>query len=211
MSLQVSNMEDLFLRYLSQLTQEHPYILLETDEESTTISLGYETCNEEKKELSHLKFFACEKYSIKLDLEKLKKPSYFPFTTTFKLLKNNKLLIEAKIKLNNSSNNVPPLFSTDLIKYLESRRRTVLQVFLKRYFYYAKNNSFYDPIYLEEHNVTTAGIVLHSKPNFFEIIEEFPTTLREIETLNQNHFDVFLLEENPAQGYNLYEIINKQL
>jgi len=46
LDLQVYSMEDLLSQYVAELTKSYPFIRLNADDSSTTISLGHEACDD---------------------------------------------------------------------------------------------------------------------------------------------------------------------
>ncbi len=247
MSLQVSNMEDLFLRYLAELTEKYPYILLETDNSTTTISLGYEFCCGLEKGLSQQIFSPVEKYSVPLDFQRLHDVVQNNSTVT---MHEKKMLLQTKEKVVVSTaedyNRLdvslvdlskgtfwPELFegtfesSERLWNYLSSHKRVVLVISKVRELQDEFSNFLNDSIYIGKFNCTTAYVLLGCNPDYTEPRNRFPfygfrmggadayygekflTSFFQIEHLNPNEFDVFLLKDCIYSA--TYEIINKQL
>lgn len=246
MSLQVSNMEDLFLRYLAELTKKYPYIQLETNEESTTISLGYEFCCDLEKGLSQQVFFPFEKYSVLLDFQRIQsafqKHSIITINNKIMLLETKEKITaytsedySEKVNLVDFTKNTfwPELFegtfesSERLWNYLSSHKRVVLVISKVREFQDEFSNFLNDSIYIGKFNCTTAYVLLGCNPDYTAPGNRFPfygfrmggadayygetfiTSFFQIEHLNPNEFDVFMLKD--AINSATYEIINKNL
>lgn len=201
-------MDDLFIRYLQHLSKEYPYILLNVDDSSTTISLGYEYCCQSKRDLSHQEFIPFEKYPIPVDLQKIQTYPLFDYTIK---KANNKILLETKRKLEipESAPYFSFLWSNELSNYLASHQRVVLDV-----------STDYDPC---DGNDAIASVILNSTPAYHscrnypfvasgmtKIGKCFKIRKEQIIFLpKEKNLDVFILREDKHSV--LYEIINKTL
>lgn len=221
LQLQELTTSDLFIRYLARLTEEYPYIRLNTDNSSTTIiSLGYE-CADKKKEISCLKFLPFEKYPIRIDFQEVQ--THFSVTQTIcTITKPTEMLLETKAKLTVSEIVYPELLSlynvhlelysnNELSNFLATHKRVVLEVFPND-FSQGKGRNVISAVMLR----TTSQY--NSSRNFPSVNSEMTKIGKQFKTCaeqirwalpREENLDFFILREDEKYSSTIYEIINK--
>lgn len=218
-------MDDLFIHYLARLNEVYPFIRLKMDDSSTTISLGFEQCDDLEEAKSHQEFAALGKYPISIDFQKIedtiKELTNF---STCTVIAENELLMECKYPLDYKycilEDDAPEVFSKEFLEYLEAHKRVILNVSKVRYFSarYDDNNcmKFFDSIPIQERNATEAVPLLSCNSFYCGFPEtsvtggeQLVTSICEIQHLNKEKFDVFFLKEGRKSV--VFEIINKTL
>ena len=169
-------------------------------------------------------YFGYEQYPVKLNLEKLQTEIN---QSSIEIVSENEVLIQTKIKVPNTSSTLGEkqidalMFGGNkLMDFLDTHPRTILDVSKLRHFI---NNSDIanplncDPIHVGKYNVILASVIegCTSRYQGFEdggsgkYIAYFPTSRYQIETLDNNKFDISILYD--GRNSIVYEIINKQL
>lgn len=216
-------MDDLLIHYLVRLTKEYPYIRLKTEYSETSLYLGHEVCDDQKQGFSHQDFIPLANYPVEVNFGKLEKTFQASYTR-LKFISSKEVLLETKVKLittscsRESNRYISFLFSSSLARYLATHQRVVLDVSKLRYYLNETTNpnTFADPTPIGNFQLTTALIVLGNGPNYYALPngdglsgEEFATSMFQIECLDPNVFDVFILHEDMKSV--TYEILNKIL
>lgn len=212
-------MDDLFIHYLLRLTEDFPFIRLKTDDSSTTISLGFEQCDDLKEEKSHQEFTVLGKYPISVNFQKIEDAIK---KSTCTVIAENELLVECKYLLAYkyciSEDDVPEVFSEKFLQYLESHKRVILNVSKVRYLKTERTTGIdcYDPIPIQERNAAESVPLLSCNSFYCGYPDSniaggstLVTSICEIQHLNKEKFDVFFLKEGRKSV--VFEIINKTL
>lgn len=227
MNVREYNVEDLFIHYVSRLSGGYPYIKLIFDDISTTISLGYEKCDDQEKEISHQAFVTIGKYPIAVNLQRLE--SFFKkCSPTITVLSANEILIKNRTKIKecwqikDDVEDVHLKISDELLKHLENRQRSVLQILKVRYSYCKDLSDITicgEPIPIGSRDAAEAWFILGCSPSYIGFGEtncgdqlggdSFTTSLYEIQHLAVDKFDVFVLKEGKRSI--TLEIINTKL
>lgn len=226
MNLQVSSLEDLFIRYLIRLTEEYPFIRLNKDDSSTTINLGYEFANE-KEEISYQKFLPFEKYPIQIDFQKLQNHPFHSaigHPTICTITKPTEMLLETKTKLQVESTSPERLAlyhtqlalhsNDELNNFLSTHQRVVLEI--------APNNL------RQPHNKESelVAIVLLSTTQQYHSSKDHPFIVCGMTKIGkyfeisseqiwwslprEKKFDVFILRKDTLYNTTICEIVNKK-
>lgn len=227
MNVKEYNVEDLFIHYVSRLSGEYPYIKLISDDISTTISLGYEQCDDQEKEISHQAFVPLGKYPVAVNLQRLE--SFFEkCSPTITVLSANEILVKNRTEIKecwwieDDVEDVHLKVSDELLKHLEKHQRSILQISKVRYSYCKDSSNVIvceDPIPIGNRNASEAYFILACNPSYIGFGEtncgnqlggdSFTTSLYEIQHLANDKFAVFVLKEG-AKSITL-EIINTEL
>lgn len=218
-------MDDLFIHYLARLNEVYPFIRLKMDDSSTTISLGFEQCDDLEEAKSHQEFAALGKYPISIDFQKIEDTiKELTDFSTCTVIAENELLMECKYPLDYKycilEDDAPEVFSKEFLEYLEAHKRVILNVSKVRHLIAKRIDKTYsdlfDPIPLQERNATEAVPLLNCNsfycgyPDSSVVCgEQLVTSICEIQHLNKEKFDVFFLKEGRKSVF--FEIINKTL
>ena len=227
MNFQEYNVEDLFIHYVSRLSGDYPYIKLICDDISTTISLGYEQCDDQEKEISHQAFVPLGKYPVAVNLQRLE--SFFEkckFTIT--VLSANEILVKNRTEISECwwiedvVEDAHLKVSEELLKHLENHQRSILQILKVRYSYCKDSSGVMicdNPIPIGNRDLAEAYFILSCNPSYIGFGEincgnqlggnSFTTSRYEIQHLAGGKFSISVLNE--GQKSIILEIINTEL